>query len=178
MLFLYIILGLILLPLLIALFMPSGYKVEKSILINAPIESVYKKIADLNYYREWNPWQKSEPDSTSSISGEPDTTGHRYSWEGKKIGIGSLTLVNRSPYDSVHFDLQFIKPFKSQADDSWNFREEAGGTRVVWRNQGQLPYPVGRLISPSLTKTLNRQFEEGLNNLKSLSESQPYSGGN
>lgn len=171
MMILYIILGLLAFVLLAAALMPGKYLVEKSVIIKQPAAEVYNKVADLNFYNIWNPWQKQDPDAMSSITGNPMQVGHKYYWNGKKVGEGSLTIRSVMPSKAINFDLQFIKPFKSEAIDAWDFTETADGTKVVWRNTGSLPFPIARLMGPSLNKQLNKQFEEGLKNLKQLCES-------
>lgn len=167
---LYIIGGIIVLVLLIGLVMPSGYTVEKTMEMNAPVDKCYNMVADLNNYRDWNPWSKMEPDAKKTISGTPKTPGHSYEWFGKKIGHGKLTLRKAEPGKAVDIDLEFFKPFKSKADDLWNFSEAGGKTKVTWKNTGALPFPMARLMGPMITKNLNSQFEEGLNNIKQIVE--------
>lgn len=166
-----LVLGLVIVAaLLMAALLPGSYNIEKNIVINRPVEEVMNKVADLNFYAQWNPWQKTEPDSHQQVTGTPKTKGHKYYWRGKKIGEGSLTLRDVDP-KHVHFDLEFLKPFKSSASDNWQF-EEWGNmeTKVTWQNNGELPYPMGRLMGPVLNKTLQKQFEQGLQNLKELCE--------
>jgi hypothetical protein len=127
-------------------------------------------VADLNNYRDWNPWSKMEPDAKKQISGTPKTIGHRYSWQGKKIGEGQLTVRELNPNKSVTLDLEFFKPFKSKADDMWSFSESKGKTLVTWKNSGGLSYPMARLMGPAITKNLNQQFMDGLNNIKTMVE--------
>lgn len=170
MIILYAILGIIALVLLMAILLPGKYLVEKCILINRPANEVYNKVADLNYYSQWNPWQKTDPQAKSTISGDPMHVDHKYHWNGKKVGEGSLTVRSVAPGRAINFDLQFFKPFKSQAIDAWDFTDTADGTMVVWRNSGAFPFPVARLMGPSITKQLNKQFEEGLVNLKEICE--------
>lgn len=166
-----LVLGLLIVAaLLIAALLPGAYNIEKKIIINRPLGAVMEKVADLHYYAQWNPWQKTEPDSKQEISGTPMTKGHRYSWKGNKIGEGSLTLRDIDP-KHIHFDLEFIKPFKSSANDNWLFEEWGNAeTKITWQNNGDLPYPMGRLMGPILNKTLQKQFEQGLLNLKALCE--------
>ena len=170
MIVIYFILGLLVALLVIALVSPSNYLVEKSTVINRPANDVYMKVADLNNYRKWNPWQQSDPTAEATITGAPDSIGHKYAWVGKKVGVGSLTLANRNTNQSVHFRIEFIKPFNAKADDSWTFTTENGQTKVNWRNSGDLPFPIARLMGPVLKKNLNQQFEAGLVNLKKLCE--------
>lgn len=167
---LYALIGTVLALLIIALFLPGGYHIEQSIIIKKPVTLVMDHVANLNYYARWNPWQMKEPGSTATITGTPKTVGHKYAWKGKKIGEGSLTLRSIDNAD-VDFKLEFIKPWKALANDRWIFEEwGTDETKVIWQNNGDLPYPVARLMGPSLTKGLNIQFRQGLENLKKLCE--------
>jgi len=167
----YILLALIIGVLLISALMPNSYNVEKSIVINRPLTSVMNRIANLNDYALWNPWQQSDTTATKSITGTPGTPGHKYAWEGKKVGVGSLTL-NQMDDRNIYFDLEFFKPWKAQARDNWHFEPMSSNeTNVTWQNSGQLPWPVARMMGPMISKGLNRQFGTGLDNLKKLCES-------
>ncbi|HEX7846019.1 MAG TPA: SRPBCC family protein [Chitinophagaceae bacterium] len=167
----YIVVGLILLLLVVAALLPKTYNIEKSIVINRSVTEVMDKVGDLNYYSKWNPWQQTDPTAINSITGNPKTPGHRYGWEGKKVGVGSLTLRN---IDNKHinFDLEFLKPWKSKAKDNWLFESWGDGseTKVTWQNSGGLPWPIASLMGPMITKNLNHQFETGLSNLKKMVE--------
>lgn len=166
----YGIIGIIVALLVIALFLPAKYNIEKSIVILKPVRDVMNRVADLNYYARWNPWQMTEPGSKMEIKGTPYIPGHEYRWNGKKIGEGRLVL-RAIDHKHIHFDLEFIRPWKSFANDNWVFEEWGNGeTKVTWQNNGELPYPMARLMGPVLNKTLHKQFEEGLRNLKKLCE--------
>lgn len=165
-----IFLGLILIVLLIASSMPNGFMIEKTIVINKPVEDVMNRIGDLNYYKQWNPWQQMDPDAKSDITGTPKTPGHKYAWQGKKVGIGSLTLREIS-HQHIHFDLQFLKPWKTEGKDHWLFESQGNNeTKVTWQNSGALPWPIARLMGRLITRNLNHQFDKGLNNLKTMCE--------
>ena len=167
----YVIVGLIALLLLIAAMMPKSYMIEKTAVIKTNPSRVMDKVGDLNSYHEWNPWLQMEPSAKSSITGTPKTPGHKYAWEGKKIGIGSLTLTSIDT-KHIHLLLEFLKPWKSKAKDNWLFEPWGDGneTKVTWQNSGELPWPMARLMSPMINKNLNHQFEAGLGNLKKLCE--------
>jgi len=170
MIFVYLFLALVVGILLISSFMPNRYNVEKTIIINCPLPEVMDKVGDLNHYVNWNPWQQADPNATKTITGNPKTIGHRYSWEGKKIGLGSLTIVGID-HKHIHFNLEFLKPWKSKAKDNWLFEDwGTAETKVTWQNSGDLPWPMARLMGPVINKNLNHQFEKGLKNLKKLCE--------
>jgi hypothetical protein len=163
---LVIVIGLLL---IIALFLPDGYFIEKSAIIKKPCAFVMDKVADFHNYIQWNPWQK-ESDNKNNITGLSKNPGHKYSWKGTNIGTGSLTLRDIDD-KHVHFDFEFIKPVKTIASDNWLFEEWGNDeTKVTWQNSGTLPYPIGRLIGYVFHRNLNHQFTEGLKNLKKFCE--------
>jgi hypothetical protein len=171
--FLYILGGLVVvlvLLLIIALFLPDGYFIEKSAIINKPCAFVMDKVADFNNHIQWNPWQQKGANSESKITGLSKRPGHKYSWRGNKMGTGSLTLRDIDE-KHIHFDLKFIKPLKITARDNWLFEEWGiDETKVTWQNAGMLPYPMGRLMGYMLHKNLKHQFSEGLKDLKKFCE--------
>ena len=171
MIFVYIFLGLIATLLIIAGLMPKIFNVEKTIVINKPVAEIMNRVSDLNYYSQWNPWQQSDPTTKSTITGMAKTPGHKYAWVGKKVGVGSL-ILNNMDEKHIHFDLEFLKPWKSKAKDNWLFEQWGNGseTKVTWQNSGQLPWPMASLMGPMINKNLNHQFEQGLNNLKKMCE--------
>lgn len=171
MIFVYIFVTLIIAILVIAALMPKTYNIEKTIVINKNTTDVMKRIGNLNDYSLWNPWQQADPAAKKTITGTPHTPGHKYAWEGKKTGIGSLTL-NSLDEKHIHFDLEFLKPWKSKAKDNWLFEQWGDGeTKVTWQNGGELPWPMARLMGPMINKNLTHQFGTGLANLKKLCES-------
>jgi len=168
---LYIILVLVAILIITALLLPKSYNVEKSVLINKELSEVMERVGNLNYYSQWNPWQQMDPTTKYTISGTPNKPGHKYTWQGKKTGIGELRL-NSADQKHIHFDLEFFKPFKSKAKDNWLFETWGDGneTKVTWQNSGDLPFPVARLMGPIINKKLNQQFVTGLENFKKMCE--------
>ncbi len=170
MIFVYIFVALISAILVIAAVMPKTYNVERSIVINKNVPEVMNRIGNLNDYATWNPWQQSDPSAQKTITGHPNTPGHKYAWQGKKVGVGSLTLLDKDD-KHIHFDLEFLRPWKSKAKDNWLFEPWGNGeTKVTWQNSGELPWPMARLMGPMINKNLTHQFGVGLNNLKKLCE--------
>ena len=171
MLVLYIILVIIAVLVIAALLLPKNYNVEKSTIINKPRAEVTDRVSNLNYYSQWNPWQQTDPTTKFTITGTPGSPGHKYAWEGKKVGVGELRLIGMDE-KHIHFELEFFKPFKSKAKDNWLFEKWGDGneTKVTWQNSGELSFPIARLMGPIINKNLNQQFVTGLNNLKKMCE--------
>lgn len=171
MIVIYVLAGLIATILIVAALMPKAYNIEKTIVIKKPSSEVKTHIGNFNDYAAWNPWQQMEPGAAKTISGTPNVPGHKYEWNGKKIGMGSLTLKSIDD-KHVHIDLQFLKPWKASANDNWLFESWGDGseTKVTWQNNGPLAWPMARLMGPMINKNLNHQFEKGLMNLKAMCE--------
>jgi ribosome-associated toxin RatA of RatAB toxin-antitoxin module len=170
MIVLYIVIGLVALLLILPAFMPKTYSIEKTIMVNSSPDVCYDKVADLNHYSAWNPWSQMEPTASKKIEGSPKTVGHKYHWEGKKIGKGTLSVKNLDPGKSAKIDLEFIKPWKALSEDDWKFETIGNQTKITWKNRGPLIYPIARLMGPMINKNLSKQFEQGLVNLKNLCE--------
>jgi ribosome-associated toxin RatA of RatAB toxin-antitoxin module len=171
MIIVYVLVAIVALFFILPALMPGKYAIEKSIVVNASPDKIYNNVADLNNYRDWNPWQKMEPGAKAIISGTPKTVGHKFDWEGKKIGMGSLTIKSLNPPHNVDIELEFIKPWKSIASDNWTLEDlKNGSTKVTWSNHGPLAYPMARLMGPVINKNLSHQFEQGLKDLKTMSE--------
>ncbi|MEK7729253.1 MAG: SRPBCC family protein [candidate division KSB1 bacterium] len=165
--------GLVALFFIVAAFLPSSYAVERSIEINKAPEVVFEQVADFNNYLKWNPWSKTEPSAKNTIGGTQKEPGASWMWEGDTVGTGSLTIEKLEPHKAIQSKLKFLKPFESEASDSWTFEPTASGTKVVWHNTGELPYPVMRYMGLMMEGMLGPQFEQGLRDLKALSEAQP-----
>lgn len=160
------------LVLLVAAVLPSSYTLERSIEIARPPEVVFSQVTDYNTWLEWSPWPKMDPAAKQTVTGTPGTVGMNWSWEGDELGIGAMTIKALDPNRSLHSTLEFKEPMQSIADDYVDLEPTSdGGTRVTWRNTGELPYPVGRLFGLTVESVLGPQYEDGLTSLKALCES-------
>jgi hypothetical protein len=112
-----------------------------------------------------------DPEAKQTVTGAPGAAGHSWSWEGEKSGVGSMTLALVEENRSVQSKLVFKKPMTSEADDYFLLEPTSTGTKVTWRNTGNLPYPVGRFFGLGVEGMLGPQFEEGLAGVKSIAES-------
>ena len=168
-----IITGIIILVfLLVAAFLPGKKYFERSIVINSEPEKVYSLITDFRNYKKWNPWSHREPGARGEMSGQPGHTGHRWEWEGRIIGTGSLTIREYEPAKYVKSDLIFLAPRRMTSEDIWQFEAlDKNKTKVKWANYSELAYPMERYYGLFLDKMLGPDFEQGLTNLKNLSES-------
>jgi uncharacterized protein YndB with AHSA1/START domain len=168
-----VVLSLIALFLIVALVLPSEYTVERSVVIERSPEFVFNQVANYNNFEKWNPWLEREPEAKSSISGKPMSAGHKWEWEGEKIGRGFLEIQQLEPGQRIESKLVFTEPNTMESKDIWLFETTGKGTEVTWRMTGELGYPGGRYLGLFIDGMLGPDFEEGLKNLKEFAESTP-----
>ncbi|WP_224999470.1 SRPBCC family protein [Cesiribacter sp. SM1] len=165
--------GVMILALIAAAFMPETLRVERSIVINRPVDEVFDQVADLNNWLAWNPWSELDPEAVNEISTPSRGRGAQWTWEGDKIGKGHLVQEEIEEDKMVRFTLAFEEPMQSTGTDLWQFDSlDSRTTRVVWADEMALDYPVGRLSALFIGPAMEEQFDKGLMNLKRLLESQ------
>jgi hypothetical protein len=160
----------LLLLLVVALFLPSSYHVERSITIACPDSVVYEQVIDFHNWQKWDPWSEADPEATYSIQGAPRGVGSIWSWEGEIVGTGSQTIVAAEEDRMVENKLVFTQPQAMEAVNTWSFESIDGETKVIWSMHGKLDYPVGRYVGLFMEQMLGPDFEKGLKNLKRVSE--------
>ena len=140
---------------------PSGFTVERREVIPALRDAVIPLIQDLKRWPEWSPWLMHEPGCALQYSSETDTAGSWYSWEGQYIGAGRVEHVALELPDSLAQRIVFLKPMKSTSQILWQFREVDGGTEVLWRMQGKMPFFL-RPLNRKMDGWIGQDFELGL----------------
>ncbi len=168
---LFIIAGIIILFFTIGTFLPASYSVSKSIAINAPDSIIYKNIADFHNFNKWNPWLKIEPNTPMTYNGEPLTTGHSCEWNGKKTGEGIMTLTDSEPNKTVNIDLKFIRPMENLAFMNFVIEPDGNANKLTWTMSGECNSVIEKWMGVMTKIIMKSDFDKGLNELKSLSES-------
>ncbi len=157
----------IVLALIIAIFLPSKYSVERSVLINAKEGKIMSQIVDLKKWDYWSPWK---PQDTASIYKYNDTIGVGASmeWKGEIVGEGKLRLTEIIPMKSISYILNFVEPFESTSNGSFDLENDKNGLKVTWKDEGTLSWPMGRWMGVIMNfdKQMGPDFEKGLLLLK------------
>jgi hypothetical protein len=154
-------------------FLPAHYQISNSIEIDKPADVVFANVADFEKWKSWGPWIEMEPTAKLTVEGEPGTPGHKMTWDGEKLGVGSATIADVTNKEAIATDLDFQKPMKSSAKDYWKFEDLGGKTKATWISSGDLSYPMGRVFGLYIDKMVGEKERHGLDNLKKLCESQP-----
>jgi uncharacterized protein YndB with AHSA1/START domain len=150
---------------------PDTFRIERQTTINAPAADVFRWINNVKRFNEWNPWAQMDPTNTLTYSGPEEGPTASYSWQGKKTGEGSMTLLDQTPPTEVNFALNFVKPMKANNKTIFQIREGAGATTVSWAMTGTNNF-MNKLFSlfMNIDKMVGKDFEKGLANLKAKVE--------
>jgi hypothetical protein len=169
---LIIVAGLVVAFLVAAALQPGELRVTRNISIATPASVPFARINDLRRWQEISPYAKMDPNARYTFGGPSSGPGATLSWIGNnQIGEGRMTIIESHPSERVRMKLEFIKPFASRGVAEFTFRPERDGTNVTWSMIGPRSYlsKLAGLIM-NLDKMIGGQFEEGLANLKRVSE--------
>ncbi len=159
------------LVLVVALFLPKEFIYEKTIVINAPIDSVWVNTSSLFAMDKWSPWNDHDPNMKKEYSGVDGTLGATQSWDGKIVGIGSQTITNIQKPTLFETNLDFKTPRESHGKGYVKLVADGNTTKATWGMSGSMPYPVNIMILfMNMEKNMGKDWNLGLSRLKKLSE--------
>lgn len=166
-----VIVSIIAILLIAALFIPKDFAYEKSITINAPVDSVWNNTNSLSALDKWSPWNDHDPVMKKEITGIDGTVGAKQSWISDIAGSGSQTIVKITKPSYFETKLIFTDPYESKGIGFVKLVPEGEGTKVTWGMTGSMPYPFNFLnIFMDMEKNLGKDWDNGLSKLKELSE--------
>lgn len=154
---------------IVAFLLPRSYRVERSALLHATPEAVQSRVADVRAWKAWGVWYERDP-KMEIIYSEPATgAGAWTSWASESQGSGKLTLTAVAP-NAVDYVLEF-PDLGTRSTGSLSFAPEGDGTRVTWRDEGDLGMnPVNRWFGLFIERMIGPDFENSLANLGRLVE--------
>lgn len=163
-----VVVALVAFVLIVPIFLPSHYSVERTTVINVDQDAAFSYVVDLRNWEEWIPWMQMDPTAKVMITGTPNDVGGLLRWEGEEIGRGEYKLSKIEEPAHFEAELTFLDPQEMKSLDSWNFEDIGNGqTKVTWELSGDLDYPIDRFLGLFMDSMLGEDFENGLNNLKS-----------
>jgi uncharacterized protein YndB with AHSA1/START domain len=160
--------------LIVPAFINKDITISRTIEINKPVDQVYNVVKDFNYYKQWNAWSQMDKDAKGEITGPAGEVGTKWSWDGDTVGVGSLTIEELEPNQSITSKLEFISPMTAEAQDLWDFEMvDSSTTKITWTYAGTTDSYFMRYMNPMMEGMLAPDIETGLNNLKTLVEGLP-----
>ncbi|MCZ8343672.1 MAG: SRPBCC family protein [Leptospira sp.] len=167
---LYGLVGLFALILIFSAFLPATYHVERSITVNVTPDKVYPYIQNFAEWEKWSIWATLDPNQKLTVSGEPGKPGHKQEWDGPINGKGSMTIDSSENNVYVKMSLVFDEPQAMVAVSKFELKPKENQTIVIWHNEGNLDYPIGRIFGLFLDSMIGKDFEAGLSKLKEVVE--------
>jgi hypothetical protein len=152
---------------------PKTYDVSRSTLISKPVSEVFEYVRSLKKQDEWGPWAKKDPNMTKEFQGTDGQVGAISSWKGNKdVGEGEQEITAIKENEVVETQLRFFKPWKSESDAYIKVNDEGNGsTKVTWGFAGKNKFPVSiMMLFMNMDKSVGKDFEQGLSDLKAILE--------
>lgn len=159
--------------LLAGLLGPQGFKMERSIEINAPRAAVYKNLSDYNNWLKWSPWAKLDSNCKYEYYGTQGQVGAGYKWKGNnKVGEGDIHTTDMAENSSLTSMLTFIKPWPGVSTATFKLEDGANGsTKVTWGFSQTYSFSQRpMMLLMNMEKMLGPDYEHGLANLKEVCE--------
>ncbi len=159
--------------LILGLFAPKEYSINRTIEIDVPKAQVYRYINNFEKRVLWYPWNKRDPNLVSTIEGNDGEIGAKRTWAGnEQVGKGYEVLTAMKENESTNTLLVFQEPRSGESDTYVNLSEANGKTKVDWGFGMTIPYPFNAfaMLQGVDLSSVEADFDEGLSTLKSIVE--------
>lgn len=154
----------------IGFLLPSEFKVERSVVIQAPAERVYAHVADLRKWKEWGVWFERDPQMSVVYSGPESEVGMTSSWQSEQEGSGEMKIIALTPNQNVTYSLYF-PDFDMGSTGELQLTENDMSTTVTWVDYGDVgANPINHYFALMMDSMIGPDFEKGLANLKNRVE--------
>lgn len=166
---LFTILGLIGLALVVAAFVPKTFHAEGSAVINKPNAEVFNYVKHIKNQENFGVWFEQDPNIIKTSEGTDGTEGFKYSWKSEEVGNGLQVITKITENSRVDIDLFLMDSTEPAKSFFTTEAVSANETKVRWVVDGEMPYPFNLM---SLVYDMNKDFEQGTANLKTVLEKQ------
>jgi hypothetical protein len=162
---------------ILAFTIKTDFKVEREVTINRPKAEVFDYVKKLKNQNYWGPWYKKDPAMKQEFKGDDGFPGFVSSWksENSDVGAGEQEIKRVVEGERLDTQLRFKEPFESTAD-AYVITDAASAesTKVKWGFTSEMPRPFNVMcLVVDMDKTVGKDFEEGLSNLKRILEQPP-----
>lgn len=147
----------------------GDYRVETSRVITAPAPMLFREVADLSNWKDWNAWSEIEG---MEMQATAESTGENaaINWQAEAIRDGRIVTTAVVPYSRLQqlLNMQTIIG-EAEGQITWTFETEEAGTRVTWTLEGSQSFKeklAYTLQDDDLTEVFPAIFEQSLANLE------------
>lgn len=165
-----ILIGLVALFFILAIIAPKSYALERSIIINRPVDHVFAYILLLRNQEAFNAWQRIDPNAKRTYTGTDGTVGFTMAWDStnKQAGKGEQEITAITPGKEVTYQLRFIAPFPGVAKAYIRTESDTSSTtKASWGLSSRMVFPMNAmLLFMNMEKLLGKDLENSLVYLK------------
>jgi hypothetical protein len=154
---------------------PAEFRIERSAMVDAPLEVVFQNLDDFHRWGAWSPWEKLDPDMAREYAGPKSGEGASYHWRGKgDVGEGRMTITKSQPPRRLSIRLEFMAPMVATNEVVFDVSPHiAGTTEVRWAMSGRNGFMAKAAgLFMNIDALVGGDFEKGLADLKRVSEEQ------
>lgn len=165
---------LIALIVMVGFLMPGNIQTSRSITINADPEIIFAHVNNLRNWNFWAKWNQIDPEMKMDFGDSWKGQNASYDWESEDpmVGAGTMTITESVPNQLVKTRIDFkdwdgadaemrFQPTGNGVEVSWSFVSDQAGSNLI-----------ARFFNGFMKGSLEDDLDEGLSNLKVLSESQ------
>ncbi|MEM6768412.1 MAG: SRPBCC family protein [Bacteroidota bacterium] len=155
----------------IMMMLPSEYKVERSLTMDAPAETIFAHVNDFKQWPNWMPWIQKDPNMALTFGENTQGEGGWYSWQSDndEVGNGKLSIVESQAGTFIKTKLEFEG--MDPGYGSWTFEPSGDQTTVTWGMEGDMGMnPIGKVIAQFMDGMVGPDFEKGLASIKEITE--------
>lgn len=153
---------------------PKVVEMQRSIVIDQDPATVYNYVSNFKTWNEWSPWNLRDSTMEVSYSGSESGAGAEMSWTSENSGSGKQVITDAVPHSEINTSLDFGDMGTAYSD--WNFETADKGTKVTWGFKSEMGGPFMRGLMGlfmDMEEMIGKDYDEGLQNLKSKIESLP-----
>ena len=163
-----IVLGvLVVLFVIVGFLLPSKFKVERSLVINAPQEQLFDQINNLASWNNWSAWNKMDPNMKVTYGDATAGVNAFYSWtsENGQVGNGKITLTKSEPGTLVEGKMESEGMPSSLLYNKLEAQE--GGVKVTMGMESEMKNIIYRYMFTLFgEKMVGDKYDESLKNLQ------------
>ncbi len=154
----------------IGFFLPSNFKIARSIIIAAPAEKIYPMIAETRNWRAWTMWNERDPNMKIDYSGPASGVGAKWAWQSKSEGDGMMEFTAADPLKGISYQLTFPE-FGMKSGGVLSMTPDPAGTKIIWTNEGEFgANPFFHYFGLMMDRWVGKDFDAGLAKLKKVVE--------
>lgn len=153
-------------------FLKPDYKVEKSIVIKAPQDSIFPYLISLKKWSEWSVWnQHKNPSLKITFEGPEKGIGAKQKWEGEAAEKGELEITGFKDKKELNYAMKLEEDLNSKG--TLLLQSQGANTKVTWKIEGDVGYNFPqRYFIVFIDKMEGPDMEEGLVRLKKICETE------